>query len=454
MSLINEMLRDLESRRSAEQQQRRATLKGVFVTEGTTKNRHLLFILVLAILLLGFVLKLLISGDQSPATVPQAANTPHQQSIAINKVARPESETETIAPSEAKAALPEPAVVTPSVDPGSLVKPAPKVTATNPPRLIALQPDALTAAPGFQTLQLQGEAFVPGSQVEIRWLGGGTTLTQRIKVINAGQMEIAVRTGSIEDLWELRVRSPDGQLSNPLKLAIQTTPPLQPPDEKTQMAAPAEVEAEEPPGESSVEKRIRPFSTRERAEQSYRKAHALLQSGKNVAAEETLRQALNLNRSHHASREALVGLLISEGRQIEALELLQQGLQLQPGAGMQAMLAARLLMEQQRTTEAIAILEKTLATRPQATDYLAFLAALYQREGQYQQSAQVYQRALKGNPGNGTWLMGLGISLEKLNDRDGAMDAYQQALESRQLSKKLRRYVNQQLEKLQGSASP
>lgn len=443
MSLINEMLRDLETRRSAGRLENSGLLDNMSATSGARTNQRRVGILLLVIVLLGLLLGYLVSQHFNTGNPASTVQIKAQQQVAttpeIQEPASTAADNTVARTNEMKSAS---RAETPRADakPAPPAQPETKPITATPPRLVAIYPNPLRIGAGYQTLKLQGEAFVPGSQVQIRWLGGSTTLKERVRVIGSRQMEIQVRTGTSADTWEIRVRTPDDQLSNPIRLAIQAPQAATP-----STAEEEEAEAVEEVAETRVEKRVRPLSRAEQAEQNYQKAHALLQHGRNNQAEDALRRSLELDPSHQAGHDALVGLLISQGRQVEALELLRDGLKRQPGSGKQAMLSARLLLDQQRTDEAIKVLENTLTARNQSADYLAFLAALYQREGLYQKSVSTYRRAISTRPGNGTWLMGLGISLEQMGNNEEAITAYHKALESGALSSKLTAYVKGRL---------
>ena len=71
-------------------------------------------------------------------------------------------------------------------------------------------------------------------------------------------------------------------------------------------------------------------SPQQRAENEYRKANQLLQQGRQLEALLALEQALLQDPLHHAARQSLVGVLINLNRPDEAMKRLQQGLQQDP----------------------------------------------------------------------------------------------------------------------------
>lgn len=198
-----------------------------------------------------------------------------------------------------------------------------------------------------------------------------------------------------------------------------------------------------------IEKHIRPMRPAQLAEQHYQAGYTLLQRGDRNGAEERWREALVIDPTHIASREALAGLYLSQSRRVEAAEQLEAGLDYQPGYGQFALLYARLQLENGDNAAAIAILERALQEQAQNGDFYAFLAAIYQRQGAYRKSIAAYQRALQQQPRQSVWWMGTGISLERADKKDEALTAYREARKTGQLSAKLLEYVEGRIQALQ-----
>lgn len=227
-------------------------------------------------------------------------------------------------------------------------------------------------------------------------------------------------------------------------LVSTNSPAARPQPAPTASTAPTAQPSEET---QPIERRLRPPSPEQVAEQHYQQGYRLLQQARPQEGEEQWQQALLAHPPHTAAREGLVGLYVSQARLNEADELLQEGLRHSPGHGQFSLLRARLQLEQEQLAQAVQTLERGLQQQGQSADYLAFLAALYQRQQAYQQSIQAYQRALSMQPRQATWWMGLGISLEGARQNSEAQQAYREALD-RGLAPSLQDYVHQRLRAL------
>ncbi len=198
----------------------------------------------------------------------------------------------------------------------------------------------------------------------------------------------------------------------------------------------------------AIDKQMREVSSPERAEIAFRRGVTQLQEGRANAAELDFRDALQLDPAHSSARQALLGLLLDSGRNNEAEELLRKALEINPRQPRHAMVLARLEVERGEVTGAINTMVGVLPYVQSDPDFHAFLAALLQREGRHREAVDYYRAALRGVPGNGVWMMGLGISLRAANQSAEAREAFQHAIESRQLGPQLQVFVERQLREL------
>ncbi|MGE5621640.1 MAG: tetratricopeptide repeat protein [Bacillota bacterium] len=205
----------------------------------------------------------------------------------------------------------------------------------------------------------------------------------------------------------------------------------------------------EPAAQAVLAKQVKELTPQQRAENEYRKAVPLIQQGKTADAISTLEQALQFDAYHAAARQALIGLLLDTKRQEEAMQKAREGLALDPAQANLAMILARLQVEKNDLPSAIATLERSLQYGAGRADYQAFLAALLQRSGKHRQSAEHYIQAVQKAPQNGVWWMGLGISLQAENRSTEAMEAFKRAKASNALSPELLAFVESRLAELQ-----
>jgi MSHA biogenesis protein MshN len=195
-------------------------------------------------------------------------------------------------------------------------------------------------------------------------------------------------------------------------------------------------------------KQYKELTPQQQAENEYRKAILLLEQEKAAEASDGLEAALRLDPQHVGARQALIGVLLDNKRVDEAVRIAREGLELdlhQPGL---AMILARLQLEKGELHPAIDTLQRTLPYAADRADYQAFLAALLQRDSKHKQAIEHYLQALQKEPQNGIWLMGLGISLQADQRLAEAREAFTRAKATGALSPKLLAFVDTRLGQL------
>ncbi len=202
------------------------------------------------------------------------------------------------------------------------------------------------------------------------------------------------------------------------------------------------------PSPGAINKEIRQPNPQQRAENAYRQAYASLQQGRMGEAEESLRQALQLDPRHAAARQALAVLLVETRHLDRAEQLLQQGLELQPGQPGFAMTLARLQVERGDVAAALATLQRH-PPAGEGAEYHGFMAALLQRSERHKEAIEHYQSALRSNPASGPWLLGLGMSFQADGQNARAADAFRRARASGGLSPELQAFAEQRLKQVQ-----
>ncbi|MBI5463263.1 MAG: tetratricopeptide repeat protein [Gammaproteobacteria bacterium] len=102
-----------------------------------------------------------------------------------------------------------------------------------------------------------------------------------------------------------------------------------------------------------------------------------------------------------------------------------------------------------RDAEAVALLQTpTLSNDAEAQ---ALLGALQQRRGNDAEAATAYRQALTRAPQRGTWWLGLAISLERSRQPAAALEAYRRALTDRALGDQVAGYVRGRIATLDNS---
>ncbi len=210
-------------------------------------------------------------------------------------------------------------------------------------------------------------------------------------------------------------------------------------------AAMPQAAVESPTG---IAKQMREMTVQQRSETAFRIGVAQLQDGRVSAAETSFREALKEDPLHVGARQALLGLLLDGGRNDEAEQLLRRALELNPRQPRHAMVLARLEVDRGEVGGAIDTLVGALPHVRSDPEYYAFLAALLQRDGRHRDAADYYRTALQSSPGNAVWLMGLGMSLRANDQFADAREAFQRAADSKQLNAELQGFVQRQLREL------
>lgn len=194
---------------------------------------------------------------------------------------------------------------------------------------------------------------------------------------------------------------------------------------------------------------IKEVSMQQRAEGEYRQATVYQQQGRVNEALSALENALKADPLHAPARQLLISILLENKRHEDAIRELRRGLDMEPGQLNFSMILARLLLERAKLSEAIDVLQKNVSLAQERPDYLAFLAALQQKTGHHKEAILLYRQALRNHSQNGAWWMGLGISLQAEANPQEAIDAYKQAKLQPGLSAELHAFIDQKISQLQ-----
>lgn len=195
----------------------------------------------------------------------------------------------------------------------------------------------------------------------------------------------------------------------------------------------------------SIEKKDANASPRERGEAGYRKAIGVLNQGRPGEAIEALQEALRLDAQHGAARQLLVRLLLESRRTDEAIQALQEGLQGQPTQAGWAMSLARLQVDRGDLAAAAQTLQRSQLAALDNASYLGFSAHVQQRLGHHKEAGVLYELAARLAPDDGRWWFGLGMAMDAEGRNDRAVEAFQRARQCGNLSRELMTVVEQKL---------
>ena len=107
------------------------------------------------------------------------------------------------------------------------------------------------------------------------------------------------------------------------------------------------------------------------------------------------------------------------------------------------LLLARAQLQAGDTGAAVATLEQHMPRMEQEPTYFALLAAVYQQADQWQKSADLYRQMIALRPSQSTWQLGLAIALEQLDRPAEAGRHYRLALQGVGLDDSARRFASE-----------
>ena len=200
--------------------------------------------------------------------------------------------------------------------------------------------------------------------------------------------------------------------------------------------------------QANIQKQVRAPSDRERAEAELRQGLIALQGGNVPDAEDRLRQALAIDPLTDKARQALLGLYVQRGRREDAERLLDERLRIDSRHAGFAMALARLQLERDGNGEALVTLQRSAPYGESSADYQAMFGNALSRVGRHKEAAQRYQIATQLAPQSALWYMGLGMELKADNRPGEARAALERARDLGGLNSQLASYVDQQIRDL------
>lgn len=178
-------------------------------------------------------------------------------------------------------------------------------------------------------------------------------------------------------------------------------------------------------------------------------ARQALQDGDSARAINLL-EPLQHSSSNPEAKRWLARAYLAAGDQQRLLDWLPAQLAQQPHDSELRLLLARAQMHAGETRSAVATLEQNPPRLEQEPTYFALLAASYQQTGQWQHSAELYQRMVALRPSQSTWQLGLAIALEQLDQPAEAGRHYRLALQGSGLDESARRFASERATALGG----
>lgn len=447
MSLVNDMLRDLEARRAAPGEWplrdglQAVDEAGAARRERTERLRRGLIWLGAVILLgvmVGLMIGRVVNGDPPPFFAS------------------------------------EPVASAPVV-----VPPAPRVLEVLPQndgRRLLLQV-LLDSSVAYQRSEESGAVslFLPGVQMGAEPYQGrvqkaGRSLSWRVEAKGDGvqillvglgeQLQLSDRLEPAGDRWLLWLEVPlQAAAAEAVEPAVEAFAPA--------TAAPVEVEAPLPdwasrsvpaatprsptaaPTQAAKEPVVEPPSGPPQVRISSHQASPRTQAHQHLLEQDyprAIRELEALHASHSRDLEVVRWLAQAyqgAGQSAQLLAWLPAQLRQHPQDAELRMLLARAQLQSGAMAAAVATLSQHAPALSSEPGYHALLAASYQQTRQWAQSAAVYRQLVALRPAQATWQLGLAIALEQLEQPAAAVKHYRLALQGQGLDESSRRFASE-----------
>lgn len=154
-------------------------------------------------------------------------------------------------------------------------------------------------------------------------------------------------------------------------------------------------------------------------------------------------QALQLSRGNDLNVvHGLARAYLANNQQSVLLTWLPAQLKQWPNDSELRLLLARSQLQSGDARGAVATLEQNPPPLAQELTYHALLAASYQQTAQWQKSAALYEQLIKLRPNQATWQLGLAIALERLDQSAAAALHYRAAQQGQGLDDGARRFAS------------
>ena len=180
-------------------------------------------------------------------------------------------------------------------------------------------------------------------------------------------------------------------------------------------------------------------------------ARKLIQKGQLNRALEILQKRIKAEpEKSPAARGYLATLQLSAGMGREAKLLLQESVQIHPDDLTLRKLQSRLLLTEGNSAQSLVLLQKSLPEVGKDPEYHELLATAHQQQGQYEAAAKIYYSLLQHQNSTPRWWVGMAYSLELDKRYDEALRAYRSAVQIPGITASLKTYAEQRVKALSG----
>lgn len=201
-------------------------------------------------------------------------------------------------------------------------------------------------------------------------------------------------------------------------------------------------------------KTVRPVAKSSKAlndSQSADRARAMVNRGDIVGAENILRAMVARGGSKAVnSRVLLSTLLLSQGKTTDAQLLVTQSLELHSGNSQLKKLQARLWITDNQSEKAASLLSQSPPLINKDPEYYELMATAWQQQGSPDKAANIYYQLLQQNNDMPRWWVGMGYALEQGRRYSDARNAYQSGIQIPSIDSSLKNYARQRIQALAG----
>lgn len=200
--------------------------------------------------------------------------------------------------------------------------------------------------------------------------------------------------------------------------------------------------------DNSLQRRTVELSLEELDRQQVQRALQQWAAGQQLVALQTLDSFVFQYPHAHQSREALAKLLLQQGERDRALQVAEIGLNVAPAHPAYKKVKARILFDQGYVTDALQVLSHFVPAVHQDPEYHDLMATAQLADRQYSAALTSYQALLQQDANVGRWWYGMATALEALDRGPDAITAYERATQQGDLSMMLRQRSQQRVQEL------
>lgn len=311
---------------------------------------------------------------------------------------------------------------------------------------IDIEPDAKLDTQDTQTAsvppKLVRKKAVPQKSV-------ASTASDNLAQINSSNKAAVAKQGNSAAVIAMAVKAKSAVeplTSNDSGLAAQAPAPV-----ITKVPGP-EVVATKSQADSTGELRIQTveLTPLELAALKVKQGDNQLDRGYLFKAQDLWRESLDIVPSHHLARERLVRSYLDSNSIEPALALLLEGVKLFPSHWQYQLMAAQIYVLNQQLEQALAVLDRPYRFSDKSDDVLALAASVAQQLQRWQLAELNYVRLVARNKTNQQWLMGLAISLDAQAKTQSAIRRYSELILLPNTSAVLANYAKERITLLQG----